>query len=55
MNQEQFAGIVRHILGAVGALVISKGIADESLVIQATGALGTLAAVAWSIIEKNRR
>lgn len=55
MNQEQFAGIVRHVLGALGAFVIAKGLADESLVIQATGALGTLAAIAWSMIEKAKR
>jgi hypothetical protein len=54
MNQEQFTGIVRHVLGAVGAYVVAKGIADESMVIQASGAIATLAAVAWSIIAKRK-
>ena len=55
MTQEQFDGIVRHVLGALGAFVIAKGLADESLVLQASGALGTLAAVVWSVIDKLKR
>lgn len=55
MNEEQFLGIVRHVLGALGAFVIAKGLADESLVVQASGALGTLAAVAWSLVDKLKR
>jgi hypothetical protein len=55
MNQEQFTGVVRHVLGAVGAYVVAKGITDESTMIQATGAIATLAAVVWSIIEKRNR
>lgn len=55
MTQEQLQAILRHILGAVGAYVIAKGIADESLVAQASGAIGTLTAVVWSLIEKAKR
>jgi heme A synthase len=55
MNQEQFTGVVRHVLGAVGAYVVAKGITDESTMIQATGAIATIAAVVWSIIEKRNR
>lgn len=55
MTQEQFDGIVRHVLGALGAFVIAKGLADENLVVQASGALGTLAAVVWSVIDKLKR
>ena len=55
MNSEQFQGILRHLLGAIGAFVIAKGLADENLVAQASGAIGTLAAVAWSVIDKTKR
>lgn len=46
---------MRHLLGAAGAFVVAKGLADESVVIQASGALGTLAAIVWSLLEKGKR
>lgn len=55
MNLEQFTGIVRHVLGAVGAYVIAKGLADESMVTAVSGALGTIAAAVWSVLEKRGR
>lgn len=55
MNSEQIQGIVRHLIGALGALVIARGIADESVVIQAGGAVSTLVAVIWSVVSKARR
>lgn len=54
MKKDQFAGVVRHLLGAIGAYVVSQGILDESLATQASGALATLAAIAWSIIDKRK-
>jgi hypothetical protein len=55
MTSEQIQGIVRHVVGALGAIAIARGIADESVVVQAGGALSTLVAVAWSVVSKARR
>lgn len=55
MKKDQFAGIVRHILGAIGAIVVSQGLVDENTTLQASGALATLAAIAWSVEEKKNR
>lgn len=55
MNQEQLLGIVRHLLGAAGAYVVAKGLADENVVIQASGAVSTLVAIGWSVFSKLQR
>ena len=54
MKREQYEGIVRHLLGAAGGIAVGCGVLDESMVLQATGALATLAAVLWSIWEKRQ-
>jgi hypothetical protein len=54
MKREQFQAIVRHLLGAAGAFALAGGLADESMVAQASGALATLAAVGWSLWEKRK-
>lgn len=54
MKREQYEGIVRHLLGALGGIAMACGVADESVIIQATGALATLAAIAWSLWDKAR-
>lgn len=48
MTGEQFGGIVRAILSAVGGFVIGKGIADAETVLAVTGALTTIAVAFWS-------
>jgi hypothetical protein len=55
MTSEQIQGIVRHVVGAFGALLIARGLADESVVVQAGGAVSTLVAIGWSVISKARR
>ena len=55
MTQDQFMGVLRHLLSALGAFVVAKGIADEDTVVQASGAIGTLVAIGWSMIEKLKR
>ena len=54
MKREQYEGIVRHLLGAAGGIAVGCGVLDESMMLQATGALATLAAVLWSIWEKRQ-
>ena len=54
MNQEQVLGIVRHILTALGGVLVTKGVVDEGTMTTAVGALATLAGVVWSFIAKNK-
>ena len=46
---------MRNLLGAMGAFVVAKGLADESLVTEASGAIATISAIVWSLYEKTKR
>ena len=47
-----FGLIARHILTAVGAVAVAKGWADDATVQAVGGAVATIAAVAWSVLQK---
>jgi hypothetical protein len=55
LSREQIEGIIRHTLTAVGGFLITKGILDENLVMDITGAAITLTGIIWSIIDKNKK
>lgn len=49
------AGVIaRHALSAVGAWLVSRGILDESAIEPVIGAVLTIGAVVWSVIQKQR-
>jgi len=52
MTQEQVLGVVRHVLTAVGGILIAKGLVGEGNWTELTGAVMTLAGVIWSIKSK---
>lgn len=52
LSKEQFLGIVRHVLTFVGGFLVMKGIIDESIVTELSGAITTLVGGVWSIINK---
>jgi hypothetical protein len=52
MKKQLVFGILRHVLGAAGAYVVARGLATEGMVQEAAGAVLTLVAVAWSMIDK---
>ena len=52
MNGEQFGGVVRAILSAVGGYLVGKGILDASTATQLAGAAATIAMAVWSVISK---
>lgn len=54
MKKEQILGIIRHTLTFVGGVLITKGLIDESLANELSGASLTLIGGIWSIIEKNK-
>jgi uncharacterized membrane protein YuzA (DUF378 family) len=54
LNKEKILGLVRHTLTFVGAIYISKGIVDETLVTELIGGAITLTSAIWSIVSKNK-
>jgi len=52
MNGAIIGGVVRHIVGAAGAVLVAQGVADADQVQQISGAISTLIAVGWSIKQK---
>lgn len=54
MNPDILLGIVRHILTAVGGILVAHGWTDAAGLNAAVGALMTLAGFAWSIWHKRR-
>jgi len=55
LSREQIEGIIRHTLTAVGGFLITKGILDEGIVMELSGAVITLTGLVWSIIDKNKK
>ena len=49
MNQDQVLGIVRHVLTALGGVLVAKGVIDEGMLTTIVGAVVTLAGTGWSI------
>lgn len=46
------AGIIRHVLTAVGGYLVAKGWVDESTLPEVIGAIITIGGVVWSIFQK---
>ena len=54
LTKEQLLGIVRHGLTFVGGLLVKKGIVDEAILSEISGAVITLTGAIWSIINKKQ-
>jgi hypothetical protein len=54
MKKEQILGIIRHTLTFVGGVLFAKGLIDENLANELSGASLTLIGGIWSLIEKNK-
>jgi hypothetical protein len=52
MNKEQFLGVIRHIITAVGMVGVVKGYLDEASLTLIIGAIITAASGIWSIFDK---
>jgi hypothetical protein len=50
--QEKVLGILRHALTFVGGLIVTKGLIDESLFLELSGALLTIVGGVWSVLSK---
>jgi hypothetical protein len=52
MTKDELLGIVRHGLTFVGGILLTKGIIDEGLYLELSGAFTTLVGIVWSIFNK---
>jgi hypothetical protein len=52
MNKEQVLGLLRHSLTFIGGLLVAKGLVDDAIVTELSGALLTLVGGIWSILIK---
>ena len=54
MTADQFAGIVRAIVAAVGGYLVGKGFADAETVASLAGVAATVGAAVWSVYSKKK-
>jgi len=54
LSKEQLLGIVRHGLTFVGGLLLMKGLVDEAMLSEISGAVITLTGTIWSVINKKQ-
>ncbi len=54
MSREQIEGIVRHLMGAIGSVLATKGIVDESGVQALVGVAVAIVGVVWSFMSKKQ-
>jgi hypothetical protein len=52
LTKEQWLGIVRHSLTFVGGILIAKGLVDEGIWAEISGAALTLVGGVWSVAAK---
>ena len=52
MNKEQVLGVLRHSLTFLGGLLVAKGLVDDAIVSELSGALITLIGGLWSVLIK---
>ena len=55
MKKEMILAIVRHTLTFVGGIYITKGLIDEGMVTELSGAAMTLVGGIWSIVDKSKK
>lgn len=55
MTADQFAGIVRAIVAAVGGYLVGKGFADAETVATLSGLAATAGAAIWSYLSKKQK
>lgn len=54
MNRVVVLGVIRHALTFVGGIFVAKGLVDETLLPEITGAVITLVGAVWSILDKKQ-
>jgi hypothetical protein len=49
MTKENLLSLVRHVVSIVGGILVARGLANDSVVLEATGAVVAIVAIIWSI------
>lgn len=52
MNKEQVLGVLRHSLTFIGGVLMAKGLIDEVMFSELSGAFITIIGGVWSILSK---
>ena len=52
MSKEMVLGIVRHVLTFGGGFLVTKGLIEESIMLELVGGVITLVGGLWSVISK---
>lgn len=55
MTAEQFAGLVRAIVAALGGYLVAKGLVDAETVATLAGVAATAGAAIWSFLSKKQK
>ncbi len=53
ISKEQLLGVVRHTLSFFGGILVMKGILDEAILAELSGAVVALSGAIWSLINKS--
>jgi hypothetical protein len=54
LNREKSLSVLRHVLTGIGAVLIAKGLVEESAVQEVTGFILTLSGLVWSFNDKTQ-
>lgn len=54
MNNEILLGLVRHVLTALGGVLVAKGTVDQSTVETIVGGAAAIVGALWSIVSKKK-
>lgn len=54
MSKEMVLGVVRHVLTFGGGFLVTKGLIDESIMLELVGGVITLIGGLWSVIAKTK-
>lgn len=54
MNQEQVLGLLRHVLTVAGGALVTKGLLDESMLLEGVGLVTSIVGFVWSYIAKRK-
>ena len=55
MTADQFAGLVRAIVAALGGYLVAKGLVDAETVATLAGVAATAGAAIWSFLSKKQK
>ncbi len=52
MTRENIISLVRHLVSLIGGLLVAKGLANDSVIMEVGGAIAAIFAIVWSIKDQ---